>query len=169
MTISPPRTVATDANVLINLIHTARLDLCAALPGYAFVVPDHVHEEIRDVEQRATLDEAVARGVLRVESIHDIEGVALFAELTAYLGRGEAACLALAARRGWSVASDEKKRFRREAERLVGKDRLLGTVEILVLAIRADLVTVADADADKAALELRRFKMPFASFRDLVR
>ena len=41
MTTTPQIIVVTDANVLINLMHVARLDLCARLPGDGFVVPDH--------------------------------------------------------------------------------------------------------------------------------
>ncbi len=51
--------VVTDANVLIDLMHVARLDLCSRLPGHEFVVPDHVREEIIDANQRMALDDAV--------------------------------------------------------------------------------------------------------------
>ena len=54
MTDSPSPIIVTDANVLINLLHVARLDLCARLPGLEFVVPDHVHEEITDSAQLST-------------------------------------------------------------------------------------------------------------------
>ena len=37
-----------------------------------------------------------------------------------HLGRGEAACLVLAEKNGWTVASDEKGRFRREAVARIG-------------------------------------------------
>jgi hypothetical protein len=37
-----------------------------------------------------------------------------------------------------------------------------------VLGIRAGLLTVEEADQDKAVLEQHRFKMAFESFRDLV-
>lgn len=164
-----PRVVVTDANVLINLVHVGRLDLCAQLPGHEFVVPDHVSAEISKDVQRAALDSAVARGVVRVESITSLEAVGFFTDLTVHIGRGEAACLALANERGWSIASDEKRCFRREAVRLIGSDRILGTADLVVLAIRAGLLTVEEADADKAVLERHRFKMSFASFRDLMK
>ena len=38
-----------------------------------------------------------------------------------------------------------------------------------MLAIQAGLLTVEEADADKATLERRRFKMPFGSFADVVK
>ncbi len=168
MSDAPTRIVVTDANVLINLIHVGRLDLLAGLGGFEFVVPDHVDAEITDPSQRAVLSEAAQRDVLRTVSLNELPAIALYAELASRLGRGEAACLALAATRGWIVASDEKKRFRREAEARLGVDRILTTPGIFVLAIRRGLLSVQQADADKAALEQRRFKMSFASFRDVI-
>ncbi len=66
------------------------------------------------------------------------------------------------------MASDEKRRFRREAVGRIGADRILGTADLYIRAIRAGLIAVDEADADKAMLEDRRFKMPFGSFRELV-
>jgi predicted nucleic acid-binding protein len=165
----PPLTiVVSDANVMINLIHVARLDLCARLPGLEFVVPDHVRDEITGANQRSMLDRAVAEGHLSIASITDPDGIALFAELTRRLGRGESACLVLAVKEGWTVASDEKRRFRREAANLVGNDRIIGTPDIYMAAIRAGLLTIDEADADKEELEKQRFKMPFGSFREVI-
>lgn len=160
--------VVTDANILINLMHVARLDLCANLPDYGFVIPDHVREEIKNPSQRAALDDAIARDVFRVESITEIDTIALFDELIAHIKRGEAACLALAVEHGWTVASDEKRRFRREAENRIGRDRIIGTREIYLRAIGAGLLTIDEADADKTLLAGRRFKMEFESFAELM-
>jgi predicted nucleic acid-binding protein len=149
----PPRcVVATDANVLINLIHVSRLHICRELTGYDFVVPDHVREEIVREEQRATLDQAIAEGTFRIASITDLAALGEFAELTAVLGRGEAACIVLAVAHGWTVLSDEKGRFRRVVDGCIGAGRLMGTADIF-LAIRAGLISISDADADKALLE----------------
>jgi predicted nucleic acid-binding protein len=128
--------------VLINLLHVARLDLLSKLPGHEFVVPDHVREEI--------------------------DAITVFTELIVHIGRGEAACIAIAAKHGWCIASDEKRRFRREAVARIGAGRLLGTADIFVAAIGAGLLSVEEADADKLTLEERRFKMSFGSYRELV-
>lgn len=169
MTTTPQIIVVTDANVLINLMHVVRLDLCARLPGHEFVVPDQVREEITDANQRIALDDAVVRSVVRIEAITDLSAVTLFTELIARIDRGEAACLALAIERGWCVASDERRRFRREAEQRIGAERIIGTKDLYLLAIRAGLLSVEEADEDKAVLERHRFKMGFESFRDFVR
>lgn len=99
-------------------------------------------------------------------SIRHPEDIRIFAELLGRLGRGEAACLVLAKRHGWTIASDEKGRFRREALKRVGNHCLIGTSDLYVRAIQAELLTVEEADSDKAILEGKRFRMAFASFRD---
>src|SRR5262249_7407050 len=55
------------------------------------------------------------------------------------------------------------------AKARVGSGRILGTVDVFVMAIEAGLLTVEQADADKLVLESRRFEVSFASFRELVR
>lgn len=163
------RVVVTDSNVLINLMHVSRLDLLEHIPGHEFVIPDHVREEIFHPNERPALDAAIGGGVLKLEAITDLDSLTLFAELLVHIGRGEAACIALAVKSGWSIASDEKRRFRREALARVGSDRLLGTPELFILAIQAGLITVDEADADKRVLERRKFKMPFESFGELLK
>jgi len=150
------RIVVTDANVLINLTHVSRLDLLGRIPGYEFVVPDHVREELTAPGYREWLDRAIDDGWLKLEPITDLDEIAIFTELIDHIGRGEAACIAVAAKRGWNIASDEKRRFRREAETRLGANRILGTVDVFVLAIEAGLLTVEQADADKLVLENRR-------------
>jgi predicted nucleic acid-binding protein len=92
----------------------------------------------------------------------------LFAELRDLMGRGEAACLALAKTTGSYIASDEKKRFRRCAVDLIGAGRILRTESLLLEAIRQGLITVKAADRLKKKLEESRYSMPFASFADLL-
>lgn len=163
------RVIVTDSNVLINLMHVHRIDLLGRIPAHEFVVPDHVREEITEPNNRALLDDAIGRGALKLELLGDLDAVAVFAELIRHIGRGEAACIALAAKHGWSIASDEKRRFRREAVTRLGEARIIGTRDVFVLAIRAGLLTHDEADADKSVLEQHRFKMSFTSFRELVK
>jgi predicted nucleic acid-binding protein len=164
----PSVVVVTDANVLINLIHTGRLLLLGQLPGFRFVVPDDVVAEVTEVDQPTRLAEALAAEALASCALTELEDLTLFAELRAVLGSGEAACLALAQGNGWHIASDERGRFRREVHARLGEQRLLTTPAIYLCAIRADLLSVAEADADKALLASRRFVMTFASFADLL-
>ncbi|GAB4374001.1 MAG: hypothetical protein Kow00128_23880 [Deltaproteobacteria bacterium] len=162
------RVVLTDANILINFLHLDRLDLLGNLPGHEFLVPDHVVEEICDPVQRERLQAADRSGFLAVFSITDLEEIESFARFRRILGQGESACLAVAKCRGFFIASDETRTFRRVAAETVGAERILTTPDLLVLAIRAGLSTVEEADGWKAVLEANRFKMRFSSFREVL-
>lgn len=167
MSTASHKVVVTDANVLINLMHVQRLYLCTCLPGFEFVVPDQVREEIQTPSMRRDLDRAIETGELATTELRGLEQLELFLELTKVLGRGESACLALAIRQGWLVASDEKRRFRREVEKHIGLERLLGTADIYRTALRAGVLTLEEAEADKVHLAHRRFRMD-ASFREAM-
>lgn len=162
------RIVPADANVIINLIHINSLGLLSRLPNYEFVVPDEVVREVTEPGQRAALQVAIKSGAPRIITIDDIATLKLFTELSSVMGAGEAACLSLAQTRGWFVASDERKVFRREAVARLGSGRIINTAGILVLAIRAGAICIEEADRMKAELERHRFRMRFASFRELL-
>lgn len=161
------RTVAVDTSVLINLAHADRLALLGRIPGLAFVVPEEVMAEVTSPDQRAALLAVLGAGVVQRAAISDLAAIELYAELRVTMGRGEAACLALAVSKGWLVACDERRAFRREALARLGSGRLITTPGLLVLAIRAGLMTVEEADRAKALLERHRFRMTFGSFRGL--
>ena len=160
--------VVVDTSVLINLMHAGRLKLLGTLASFEFVVPDDVIAEITIPAQREDLDVAIARGDLRQESITDPNELVRYADLRRIMGRGEAACLALAEARGWIIASDEKKRFRQEVARRLGQQRLVTTAGLLVIAIRSGVISVEEADQAKAILERHRFRMPFGTFREFT-
>jgi len=160
--------VVTDANVLINFLHMQRLDLLGSLPGYRFVVPEHVVREILRPEQGTMLAQAFDDGTLGRMSIKDLGAMALFAELVHVMGKGEASCIALAATNGWFVACDERGLVRRVTNEKLGEGRLLNTAGILVLAIRAGLLSIEEADRLKGILARHRFKLKFKSFREVV-
>ena len=162
------RVVVTDANILINLIHAGHLSLLGKLPGFSFVVPDEVVAEVSDPEQEQALSKALGEGILIQESITEIAELALYAAFTSSLGKGESACLAMAQQRGWLVASDEGGAFRREANAMLGAGRIINTPGLFLIAIRAGVITVAQADQAKAVLERHRFRVKFESFRDLL-
>jgi len=171
---SPPgspivRVVVTDTNILINLLHIGRLDLLGKLPPYSFVVPEEVVKEVREPQQAQALHTAVSSGLLSEVQLVDPAELKVYADLVQILGSGEAACLSLAQCRHWLIASDEKKKFRRETLARLGTGRLLNTPGILTLAITGGVLTVEDADKAKAVLELHRFTMSFRSFRDVLR
>ena len=162
------KVVVTDSCVIINLIHVSRLGMLGGLAGYEFVIPDHVYDEIAVADQRAALDQAVGEGCLKVESITDLDAITHFAVLCSTLGRGESACLAMAQDKGWMIASDERRLFRKEVIARLGEGRLLTTADLYVLGIRNGHLTVEEADRDKEILESRRFRMCISSFAQVA-
>jgi predicted nucleic acid-binding protein len=160
--------VVTDATVLINLAHVDRLDLLGRLPSYMFVVPPEVEAEVVVAEQATALENAFAAGHIARLSFAGTAELQVYADLVGVFGRGESACLALAEVQGACVASDERGRFRRLAEQRLGPGHILNTPGIYVLALRAGLLSVEEADHDKQTLETRRFRMRFSSFRDVL-
>lgn len=167
---SPARTVVivTDANVLINLCHARQLQLLGAIPGFDFRVPQEVVNELTDSRQREFVEASVNARHLLIETLDQLESLTVFAELRQIMGRGEAACLALAETMGWAIASDEKKRFRREALQRVGPTRLYRTEDLLVRGIHAGILSVDAADECIRLLAENRYRMSFHSFRELL-
>ena len=166
--IQPAVVVITDATVLINFFHIGQLPLLGKIARYQFVVPLDVVAEVDEPAQAAALAGALEEGYLTELVIEDPATLGLFAELRSLMGRGEAACLAAAATSNHSIASDEKRRFKRKTIELIGEERLLRTEDLILCAIRDGLVTVAEADAFKATLAANRYAMAFASFGDLL-
>lgn len=165
---APRRVVVTDANIIINLIHAGRLALLGVLQPYEFVVPEDVVYEIAVPSQRDALEAAINGGLLRRETITAQRELTRYTELRQMVGRGEAACLVLAESRRWLIASDEKRRFRREVLARLGPGRIVTTPGLFVLAIRAGAISVEEADHAKAILERNRFRMGFKSFREVI-
>lgn len=162
------RIVIADTSVLINLSHTGHLRLLGSAPGYRFLVPDEVLAEVQDPVQKAMVEGAIADGVIDMTMIQTVEELAAYSDLTSILGSGESACLAVAQTRGWYLACDERRVFLREARARIGEHRLINTPGLYLLWIRTGILTVTEADAAKAALEGRRFRMAFGSFQELV-
>lgn len=160
--------VITDANVVINLFHIGRLTIFGSLPPYRFRIPSEVLAEIIDPAQQAAVTACIEAGDVEEIAVDDMASLSLFADLRDVMGRGEAACLALATTRGFYIASDEKRRFRRRAVELIGEARILRTEHLLVEAIRRNHITVEDADRCKDTLAANSYALPFASFADIL-
>ncbi len=158
--------VITDANVLINFVHIGQVALLGELPAYRFQLPTEVLNELTDGDQRAQIEAGIAARQLELMVIEALDALTLFGDLRELMGRGEAACLAVAATTGCHLASDEKKRFRRTAIELIGEARIVRTEDLLVEAIRCGKRTVVQADEYKQILAANRYVMPFSSFTD---
>lgn len=91
-----------------------------------------------------------------------------YSKLIRTLGKGESACLALASSRNWSLASDEKRLFRRTAIVEIGERNIWTTPDIILHAIHAGLASVEETDHWKECLTQNRFHMKFDSFTELL-
>ncbi len=144
------RVVILDTSVLLNVLHMDRLDLIEIVAG----------------DQRQKLEALYARKTIEATTLTTIEELTEFATLSSQMGKGEAACIALAYFRNANVALDDRRAFARARKRL-GDGRLLTTSGLMVLAIRLGLLSIGEADVLKGILEGHRFKMPFDSFASL--
>lgn len=162
------RIVITDTNILINLCIAGGLPLLASIPGHEFALCEEVRQELTKPEQEAAVGDAIARGDLKQAQLTTVEELETFAQLRGIIGIGEAASLALAHHHGFAIASDEKRVFRREAERRVGANNILTTVDIYLLAIQHGAISVEAADEAREVLVRNRFRMPFVSFREVL-
>lgn len=160
--------VVADSSVLINLIVTGRLALLGSLDSHRFVVPDEVVAELTWPNHRDALAVAIEAGIIDRVRVDAIDSSEILLALHDVIGSGELACLASAVINAWTVASDEKGRFRREAVARLGEHRLIGTVELYLRFIAACLLTVDEADGDLSVLANNRFVVKFASFRELM-
>jgi predicted nucleic acid-binding protein len=160
--------VSTDACILINLLRAHRLDLLGAVPPYVFCVPTEALGEITHPDQQARLQEALDRGWIQETRMEAIEELQIFTQANEQLGSGESACLALAQTRTWILGTDDSKGVKWRKVISASGIQVLNTPGILLLAIRQGVLTIDQADEIKALLEANRFRMGFASFRDLM-
>lgn len=165
------RTVVVDANVLIHLGQVGRLDLLGALQDTQFVVPESVMAELLKPESRDPVESALRHGWLREVRLESKDEMDRYKELleSGPIGEGEAECLALAEARNWTLASDDFGRaFRRRLEPLRIARRTTKTIEIVTVAIRAGLLTVAEADQFLVTWTAKDFHVTLRSFQDLA-
>jgi len=143
----------------VNFLAIDRTDILAGLRQYALQIPNHVVREIDREDQSARLRVALTRGDFGEFEITDLTEIALYAEFRRFLGDGESACLAVAASRRWMIATDEKRRLRREILDRLGEAYLLNTPGAILETIRAGIITVAEAEEVRHLLAQHRFAM----------
>jgi hypothetical protein len=129
--------VILDANILIDLLKLECLSMVLNLGDHRFHVADTVVAEILRPEQAAALQACLHEGAIAVAVIDGDEETNRYAPLAIRLGAGDATSMAIAAARGWTLASNEKGRqFRSEARAHLGGARILRTADLLAEVIR---------------------------------
>jgi len=172
MGMDAPTDVITDTSTLINFLRIGRVDLLAGLTSYRFVVTDHVRAEVTSYypAQLSNFEFALLAGHVVEITLDTPADLTVFAELKALrLGDVECASIAAALNRRLPLAIDDN----RARKKAVARDpslRLLDTVGLMVQAIQAPLLTVAEADAIKLDWEKNHkfIKKHFTSFAELI-
>ncbi|MEZ4647163.1 MAG: hypothetical protein R3E97_00010 [Candidatus Eisenbacteria bacterium] len=158
--------IVLDANVLINFINVEMDELLFALPHHLFFATNVVRTELIRPNQAAALEAA-----LRAGSLHELTVPAtdpVYAALRVRLDDGESSAMAAAIAHGFAFATDE-----RAAKKVAARDYatldVVDTPDLVVEMIRADLLSVTEADAMKHVWETRyRFALRIGSFRELL-
>lgn len=128
-----------DASTLLNLANGEVLSKVLRLPSTSFQVSGVVRDESRTVAQ--AIDAAVASG--RLALVDDrLISVSRFLRAKAewQLDNGETECILAAVEIGCSVACDDKA-ARKVIVRVLGEDRLTGSIGLLREAAKAGLLT----------------------------
>lgn len=63
-----PTPLVLDTSILLNFVKIGRLELLGRL-GTSVVLPDQVFDEVRRSEQKEAVEDAVAEGILDLQSI----------------------------------------------------------------------------------------------------
>jgi len=139
-------------NSVVSALHQAGAlaRLLEMWPG-RWVVPAEVREEASRWKAEGhrvvvILDSLEARGIIVYAEVDpSLEG-ALMAQLSRTLGQGESAAIAMAYRRGFQVALDDRA-ARRTCERLQPSVEWVSTESLLVRAVAEGKLTRAEATA----------------------
>lgn len=161
-----------DSSTLINFLAVDRGVLLVRNARYRLLITEHVRSEITDAypEQLARLEALIKGGAIEESAVTALNELEVFARLAATLrlGPGECASIAAASKRGFVLIIDDR-RATREARTLKPELRILDTQSLMVELIRDGIIDVPDADQIKHAWETQhRFRLPFASFADIV-
>lgn len=104
-------------------------------------------------------------GWLHLTSFETDEELRLFSQLPAALHRGEASCLAIAARRGWAFFSDDARA--RQAGRELNVV-VSGTLGVLVRAVRKSSLSLENANALLEKMIRAGYHSPYTDLADLL-
>ncbi len=166
-----PNYVVLDACVIINLIHIDALQMLGSFPDYKFIMPPEAYQEVTRPEQKSVLDKALNENIITQEKITALPELEQYADLRAdgRIGKGEAACLALAINRGCYLATDDNQSaVRKYVKPIRESGRLIETPVLIINAIKKGFISVEEADHAKMILEQHNYKMKFESFKDMI-
>lgn len=172
----PERPLIVDACIVITFGREERLDLVTSGPR-RIVIGGRAREEVERRPAKSQLEEAVREDRVDVESVDlgdpdEQEALTRYDGMPAFEGRGDAEIIALAVSRGYVVGSDDRA-IRRQVRKDLGPDRIAGTLDLIVWAVRDGRLEIDSALAFLEACDvgpalLRALDAQEKSLHDLV-
>jgi len=151
-----------DTSVLLNFGVIGRFGLLLQFAAKQGVVAAFVYEEeLRHPRTRQALQTAVQNGDIEVAALDSEFELMLFAKLLAdrAIGEGEAETIAASVSRGWVAVIDDWA-ARERARRLLPRDRLMDTHDVLRALIARGILTRTDAVTLNEAMRRAGRRLP---------
>lgn len=167
-------TIISNTTVISNFAGIGQLDLLRQL-YQTLHISTEVHQEIQaGLEEGyrfyAGIDEVIhpfaPQGWIRLTGMVDELELSTFGKLLTHLQRGEAACLAIAHHRRWTMLTDDRA-AREEAANL--GIRISGTLGCLVLAVERSLCSLEQANTWLAEMIKQGYWSPVTDLTGLLK
>ena len=165
--------VIVNTTILSNFATVGQLGLLHALWSIVYI-PGQVYDEIQNgllqgYSFYADIDQLVypfsETGWLHLTALQSPDEFRLFGELLSVLHSGEAACLSIAAHRGWTLFSDDKA-ARKASESL--KVSVSGTLGVLLALVKQSQLALTEADEILARMIQIGYYSPCASLNEIL-
>ena len=144
-----------DSSLLITLGKAKCVDILRKTPSYEWRIGEVTRSELRQPETREPVERLILEGVIKIVELDstDSRGMELLAEWAERVDPGEAEAIAIAARWGWLVGLEDLE-ARRLVDRHLGRGRWINGANLFIDAVRAGTVSLADAEAAFASLDV---------------
>jgi len=167
--------VIVDSSTLFNFVKVNRLDILKKLRNYSFRIPYVVIKEFSKGSDRKRLLHAIESKHIKTETMDLAESrisskLLIPHRLRPMIHEGESPVLAISINRKWKIAIDERA-GREIVRREIGGEYIIQTKDLLLEAIKKQIITVETADQIKSELEDQYcFRIKgFKSFRDFTK
>ncbi|OGC02499.1 hypothetical protein A2V82_02050 [candidate division KSB1 bacterium RBG_16_48_16] len=160
-----------NTTVISNFSFVGGLEVLEKLFSVVYITPEVREEIIRGLQEGYPFLESalkqikISRGWLRLVAFETEEEQANYYQFCIKLHSGEASCLAIAKNRNWLLLTDDQ-----AARKLAKSSRmeLSGTIGILALAAKQEIISVAEADDLLAGMVKGNYRSPVASISELL-
>lgn len=156
----PRQIVGLDTDIIVCLSKLQRTDLLHGWKEYDFFITDVNYRELNRPDTRKEIDNLIAAGHVRCQTVKDPEALRHFALLRKRVQPGESCMMAAALVAGGVGLSNDVPAGK--AARNYKPPVILGDVgDLLVRAVDADRLTIQDVEALQRRMPALREKVPF--------